>query len=163
MFSQMNFLTKLTIGYAIFLIVVGVGSFVLADTDDEDDIDEDTSAIVEGEGVEDDDEAEDDDSPSITALIPAFIGIPLLLTGIATTNPNIGRYGGMASVGLVAILALGSLRGLFLLLGAAFGGDDITYPMVLQTVLVILSGIYLYLAFKHVRETMMSSGEAEPA
>jgi len=161
MFSQMNFLTKLTIGYAIFLIVAGVGSFILADTDDADTTDEDTSAVVEGNAAETTDDA--DDSPSITALIPAFIGIPLLLAGIATTNPNLGRYGGMASVGLVALLALGSLRGVFLLLGAAFGGDEITYPMVLQTVLVLLSGVYLYLAFQHIRETMMKSRTAEAA
>lgn len=152
MFSQMNFLTKLTIGYAIILIVVGVGSYILADTD-EDTTAEDTAAIVEGETEATTDEEES--SPSITALIPAFLGIPLLIAGVLTTNPAIGRPAGMASVALVAILALGSLRGVFLLIGAATGGDDITYPMVLQTVLVILSGIYLYLAFKHVRETMM--------
>jgi len=161
MFSQMNFLTKLTIGYAIFLIVVGVGSFVLADTDDTDVADEDTSAVVTANAEETTDNAED--SASITALIPTFIGIPLLLAGIATTNPNLGRYGGMASVGLVALLALGSLRGVFLLLGAAFGDDEITYPMVLQTVLVLLSGVYLYLAFQHIRETMMKSRTAEAA
>ena len=160
MFQQMNFLTKLTIGYAILLIVLGVGSYVLADTDDDDASDGDTPAEIvdEAENAEADDE--DSDSPSITALIPAFIGIPLLLAGLATTSPQFGRYGGIASTVLVALLLLGSLRGVALLFGALFGDDDVTYPMVLQTVLVLLSAGYLYLAFTHIRETMMNRDTA---
>lgn len=158
MFQQMNFLTKLTIGYAILLIVLGVGSYVLADTDDDDAADADTPAEIVDEA---EDAAEDDeDSTSITALIPAFIGIPLLLAGLATTSPQFGRYGGIASTVLVALLLLGSLRGVALLFGALFGDDDVTYPMVLQTVLVLLSAGYLYLAFTHIRETMMNRDTA---
>jgi hypothetical protein len=152
MFQQINFLTKITIGYAILLIVVGVGSYVLADANEDADTVEvteqgDDDAIELAEEVE-----EESDDPSVTALIPALLGIPLLIAGLSTMNPKIGRYGGMAAGTIVALLMIGSLRGMFLLISGAFSGDEITFPMILQTILVVTSAIYLYVVFRHIRE-----------
>lgn len=124
----MSKLTQITIGFGVLLAIIGVVSYVAASGD----------------------------SRSITALIPTFIGIPLAIAGWATTREEGRRYAAYAAVLLVLALLLGSLRGVALLIGALTGDDEVTFPMVLQTVLVIASAAYLAFAFVHVRQTIRS-------
>jgi len=124
----MNTLSQVTIGFGVLLVIVGVVSYAAASGD----------------------------SRSITALIPAFIGLPLAVAGWATTRENLRRYAAWAAVLLVLALLLGSLRGVALLVGALTGDEDVTFPMVLQTVLVIVSAVYLGFSFVHVRQTTRS-------
>lgn len=86
---------------------------------------------------------------SLTALIPAGIGVLMLATGYGTTIPSIGRYMGMATALLVVVLILGSFRGVGNLLGALVGGGDITIGMIAQTVIVVLGVVYLGLVGQH--------------
>lgn len=120
----MNNLVRLTFGFAIVLIVISLASYFAVSADDR----------------------------SFTALLPAIVGVLLLGAGFAASNPSTGRYGGMAAAALVVLLMLGSLRGVFLFIGAITGGDEITLAMIVQIVIVLLGAGYLFLVAQHMRE-----------
>lgn len=124
MTQQANFLTRLTYGFAVLLIVIGIAAYVTAE------------------------------EPSFTAFIPSAVGVLLLGAAYATTRPDIGRYGGMGAVALVILLALGSMRGVVNFANAVSDGSDLTVGMISQMVIVLLSIAYLVVAGQHMRSRM---------
>jgi hypothetical protein len=75
---------------------------------------------------------------SATALLPSIAGIPVVIAGIVSLNPDRRRLGLYIAGGLVVILALGTLRGV----SALIGGDTSTAAIV-NTVIFVLSVGYL--------------------
>ena len=73
-------MAKLTIIIGILLTLLGVGFYVAL-------------LAVEGE------------NPSVTALIPAFVGIPVLVLGLAALKESIHKHA-MHGVSLLALLGL---------------------------------------------------------
>ena len=71
---------------------------------------------------------------SVTALIPAFVGGPVLLAGLVSLRTEWRSYGLYAAAGLVLLLALGTLRGTFGLLGG-----EVSSATVINTVLLVAS------------------------
>jgi len=122
-----NTLVRVTIGFAIVLILMGVGAYFAADP------------------------------RSSTALIPAVIGVLLLATGFGTTNPKIGRMSGIASVVLVMLLAFGSIRGVISFANAIVNSEPVSLGMIVQVVVVVLSLLYLGFAFQHIRKRVKAS------
>lgn len=84
----------------------------------------------------------------VTALIPAFLGAPLILLGFWGTREPGRRLPRLLAVGLVALGFLGTARGL---VGAArlAGGAEIARPeaQVAQAVVASLSIAYLAYAW----------------
>jgi uncharacterized membrane protein len=99
---------NLTIAYGIVLILTGIVSWV-------------------GTGQE-----------SMTSLLPTIAGIPIAIAGMVAVNPQRRRLGLYIAAGLVAILALGTLRGVGILLGG-----DASTASIINTVLFVLSVGYL--------------------
>lgn len=92
---------------------------------------------------------------SATALLPSVAGIPIVIAGMIAGNPKRGRIPLYVAVGLVVILALGTLRGV----SALFGGDTTTAAIV-NTVLFVLSIGYLAVFVYMMRlESRVHSGE----
>jgi len=120
----MNTLVRLTFGFALVLIVLGVGSYFITP----------------------------EESRSFTALLPAIVGVLLLGTGLGTTRPSMGRVSGIASALLVIILAVGSLRGVILFFQAITNNEEITLAMVVQVIVVVLSVAYLAAVGLHMRQ-----------
>jgi hypothetical protein len=106
-----------TIGFGLILIVLGVGAYV-------------------GTG-----------GASVTALLPAVLGVPILLLGLVAQSPNRRRFA-IGAAALIALLGLlGSLRGVPDVLQILAGGQvDRPIPAIIQMVMVILAAIYLALA-----------------
>jgi hypothetical protein len=75
---------------------------------------------------------------SLTALLPSIAGIPIAIAGMVAMNPERQRTGLYVAAGLVTLLALGTLRGVAILIG----GDASTASLV-NTGLFILSVGYL--------------------
>jgi hypothetical protein len=75
---------------------------------------------------------------SLTSILPSIAGIPIVLAGIIAVNPERRKLGLYLAAGLVAILALGTLRGVAILLS----GDASTASFV-NTVLFVLCVGYL--------------------
>src|ERR671913_924914 len=72
---------------------------------------------------------------SVTALIPAFIGGPVLLAGLVSLRTEWRSYGLYAAAALVVLLlALGTLRGTFGLLGG-----EVSSATVINAVLLVAS------------------------
>jgi hypothetical protein len=83
---------------------------------------------------------------SITALIPTMIGIPMLLAGLVSQNPRWQKPAFIVAVLLTVAMVAGSFRGVSQVIQAATGDGSVSFPAVLQVVLVILSLIYLVFA-----------------
>jgi hypothetical protein len=79
---------------------------------------------------------------SVTSLLPSIAGIPIAIAGMVAQNPDRRHIGLYAAAGLVAILALGTLRGV----GILVGGDANT-ASIINTVLFMLSVGYLAVFF----------------
>jgi hypothetical protein len=75
---------------------------------------------------------------SMTALLPSIAGIPIVIAGMVAANPTRGRTPLYVAVALVAILALGTIRGVTALIGG-----DATTASIVNTVLFVLSVGYL--------------------
>lgn len=124
----MNSLVRVTYGFGILLIILGIGAYLLSSPD----------------------------SRSATAFIPTVIGILLLVAGWGTTNPQIGRMSGIAAVVLVLFLALGSIRGLVSFINAFVSNSTPTVGQYTQVLIMILSVLYLGFAFMHIRKQIKS-------
>lgn len=89
------------------------------------------------------------DMVSVTALIPAFFGVPILFFGFLAFKPSRLKLAmhGAATLGLVGIL--GSLRGL-LALPAIISGEVLERPEAAkaQAAMAILSNIFVALCIK---------------
>lgn len=83
---------------------------------------------------------------SVTALIPAFVGAPVLLAGLVSLRPGWRSYGLYAAAGLVLLLALGTLRGTIGLLGG-----EVSSATVINTVLLVASIGFLVLCVRDLR------------
>jgi hypothetical protein len=83
---------------------------------------------------------------SVTALIPAFVGGPVLLAGLVSLRTEWRSYGLYAAAGLVLLLALGTLRGTFGLLGG-----EVSAATVINTVLLVASVGFLALCVRDLR------------
>jgi hypothetical protein len=75
---------------------------------------------------------------SMTALLPSVAGIPIAIAGMIAVNRERRRAALYVAVALVALLALGTLRGV----AALIGGETGTAPVV-NTLLFIVSVGYL--------------------
>ena len=82
---------------------------------------------------------------SVTALIPAFIGGPVLLAGLVSLHTEWRSYGLYAAAGLV-LLALGTLRGTFGLLGG-----EVSSATVINAVLLVASVGFVALCVRDLR------------
>lgn len=111
-------ITTLIISFGVVLILTGVIAF-----------------LVTGTG-------------SITALIPAFVGIPMLVAGFATSNNKYRRWGLYAAAGLALLMIIGSVRGITSFISGIFGKGEIGAATWLQVVLVILSIIFLVISLR---------------
>lgn len=109
-------LERLTIGYGAALIITGIVAYVAT-------------------GAE-----------SITALLPSFAGVPILVAGIVAMQTQWNRVALWVAFALVLILGLGSLQGVFGLLGG-----DVTTASVLNTFIFFVSLAYLVVAFSILR------------
>lgn len=80
---------------------------------------------------------------SLTSLLPTIAGIPIAIAGMIAINPERRRIALYVAAGLVAILALGALRGVGILLGG-----DVRTASIINTVLFVLSvgylGVFVY-------------------
>ena len=113
-------ISKQTISFAAILIVTGVGGY-----------------FVTGR-------------QSITALIPAFIGLPILITGLLSLKPS--REKAFSIVALVLTLAgLGGSAPGLLKLVPLIQGVDVARPeaVVLKSVMAIFSIIYLIASVRY--------------
>jgi hypothetical protein len=107
---------QLTIVYGIVLILTGIISYF-------------------GTGQE-----------SMTSLLPTVAGIPIALAGILAMNPERQKVGVLIASALVALLALGTLRGVAILIGG-----DASTASIINTVLFLLSVGYLAVLFYRIR------------
>ena len=85
---------------------------------------------------------------SVTALIPAFFGGLILIAGLASLRPEWRSYGLYAAAGLTLLLALGTLRGAFGLLGG-----EVSSATVINTILLVASIGFLALCVRDLRGT----------
>lgn len=85
---------------------------------------------------------------SVTALIPAFVGGPLLIAGLVSLRPEWRSYGLYAAASLVLLLAIGTLRGTFGLLGGEGSSATVT-----NTILLIASIGFLALCARNLWST----------
>ncbi len=102
---------RLTIGFGAVLVLVGIAGYVS------------TGAA------------------SATALIPAFIGVPMVAAGWMIGRPNLQKIGLYSAIVLAAVMALGSLRGVVGLLAGDPSGASL-----LQLFLFLASLIFVVVA-----------------
>jgi hypothetical protein len=113
-------MAKLTIFYALLLIALGVGGY-----------------FASGQA-------------SVTALIPSFIGVPILICGlIANANPASRKLTMHIAVFFAIIAIAGGSRGIPGFIDV-LTGEEVERPQaaIAQGVLVILSAIYVTLGIK---------------
>lgn len=109
---------KLTIGYGLILILLGVGGYL-------------------GSG-----------RASITALIPAFFGVPLLIAGVLALNPGRRMHAMHAAAALALLGAAGSVRGLLSLPALIQGTAERPQAVIAQTVMFVLSAVFVALCVR---------------
>lgn len=87
---------------------------------------------------------------SITALIPAFFGIVFLVLGWLAARKEDWRKHIMHGAAVLSVLGIiGSIGGLFNLIGALFGGGfDQSSGSIARAIMAILLIIYLVMAVK---------------
>ena len=86
---------------------------------------------------------------SVTALIPAFFGIPILILGLIGRKENLRKHM-MHAVTLLALIGFaGSARGLGGLMNL-LSGNDVTRPLatIMQSVMALLTLAFVVLAVK---------------
>ena len=82
---------------------------------------------------------------SITAMIPAFIGLPVLLAGFLITRPGTRSFGLYLAIALALLMAFGTLRGV-----AGLFEGDLSSSTVINVVLLLMSAGYLVAAAREV-------------
>jgi hypothetical protein len=109
-------MVRMTVGFGVALVVVGVGAY-----------------LVTG-------------GASVTALIPAFVGVPMVVAGLLMARPRVRPVGFYSALALALLMALSSLRGVAGLLGGEVSG-----PALIQLVLFVASIGFLVVAAREVR------------
>ena len=97
------------------------------------------------------------DPPSITALIPAFLGFPMLALGIFSERDDRNRHHYMhASMGLSLVMALGGAR-------IITGYSEMSTLAIISHLLLLQVGISFMIAgiksFRHARELREELGD----
>ena len=97
------------------------------------------------------------DPPSITALIPAFLGFPMLVLGVFSERDGKNRHHYMhASMALALVMTLGGAR-------IVTGYSDMSTLAIISHLLLLEVGISFMIAgiksFRHARELRESSGD----
>lgn len=89
------------------------------------------------------------DSGSVTALIPAFFGAPLIVCGLLARNERFLKHAMHVAAMLALVGTLGSFRGL-LKLPALLAGEELERPMavVSQSVMAALSIVFVALCVR---------------
>lgn len=107
-------MVKTTIGYGTVLIVVGLVGYL-------------------GTG-----------QASVTALIPAFVGLLLLILGIAGRRENLHKNAMHIAVAIALLGFLGTVGGLVKLFTLLSGGE-VTRPtaIVIQSIMAVMCGSYV--------------------
>ena len=123
---------KITIGYGLLMILIGVGGYF-------------------GSGM-----------VSVTALIPAFLGTPILILGWIAIQDKWRKHA-MHGVVLLALISLGgTIPGLIKLPTLLSGGEIARPPAVIaQSVVAVLSLVFIVLAVKSFIDARKSSTESE--
>lgn len=106
---------KLTLGFGAVLVVIGV-----------------TTYFATG-------------GASVTALIPAFIGLPMLVAGFLMTRPGTYSVGLYLAIALALLMALGTLRGV-----AGLFGGEVSAAALVNVVLLLMSAGYLAVAAREI-------------
>ena len=90
---------------------------------------------------------------SITALIPAFLGVIFVVLGVIMRAPSRTRHAGHAAATLALLGLIGSARGVPAVIALVQGGE-VQRPgaAIAQTVMVVLCAVYLALAIKSFRD-----------
>ncbi|PKL85730.1 MAG: hypothetical protein CVV22_06100 [Ignavibacteriae bacterium HGW-Ignavibacteriae-1] len=109
----------LTIGLGAVLVLLGLGSYV-------------------GSGAQ-----------SVTALIPAFIGLPILILGLIARNEGRRKIAIHIAIVLVLLGFIGTVPGVFKLF-SHLGGAEIERlaAVYVQSIMAVLCFIYLIFAVK---------------
>ena len=97
------------------------------------------------------------DPPSITALIPAFLGFPMLVLGVFSERDEKNRHHYMhASMALALVMTLGGAR-------IVTGYSDMSTLAIIAHLLLLQVGISFMIAgiksFRHARELREASGD----
>jgi len=97
------------------------------------------------------------DPPSITALIPAFLGFPMLVLGVFSERDGKNRHHYMhASMALALVMTLGGAR-------IVTGYSDMSTLAIIAHLLLLQVGISFMIAgiksFRHARELREASGD----
>ena len=97
------------------------------------------------------------DPPSITALIPAFLGAPMLFLGVFSERDGKNRHHYMhASMALALVMTLGGAR-------IVTGYSDMSTLAIISHLLLLQVGISFMIAgiksFRHARELREASGD----
>ena len=122
-------MARITIGFGIVLIILGVGSYF-------------------GTGRE-----------SITAMIPAFFGVPLLILGVLALKPAARKIAMHIAVVLGLLGIAGTVRGL-LQLPAVVTGGEVERPaaVVVQSVMALLCLVFVVLCVRSFIHARRSTG-----
>lgn len=116
---------KLTLGFGVVLILIGVITYFATG------------------------------GASVTALIPAFIGVPMLVAGFLITRVSTRSLGLYLAIALALLMALGTLRGV-----AGLFGGEVSTATVVNVVLLLMSVGYLVVAARDIFATRRSSSES---
>lgn len=116
---------KLTLGFGVVLILIGVITYFATG------------------------------GASVTALIPAFIGVPMLVAGFLITRAGTRSLGLYLAIALALLMALGTLRGV-----AGLFGGEVSTATVVNVVLLLMSVGYLVVAARDIFATRRSSSES---
>ena len=106
---------KLTLGFGVVLVLIGIVTYFATGTE------------------------------SITALIPAFIGLLVLLAGFLITRPGTYSVGLYLAIALALLMVYGTFRGV-----AGLLEGDLSSATVISVVLLLMSVGYLTAAATHI-------------
>jgi hypothetical protein len=86
-------------------------------------------------------------SGSITALIPAFFGVPFILLGVVALKESLLKHAMHAAAALAVLGLLGTIRGVFSFF-KMMGGEEVARPdaVRVQAIMALLCAIFIALA-----------------
>lgn len=124
----MNKLVRVTLGFGVLLIMMGIGIFFLSTPENQ----------------------------SAVAFVPIVIGVLLLAASWGITNPKFGQISSIAAFFLVLFLGLGSMRGFVTLINAFASENTPSIGIIAQVLIMILSVLYLVFVFMYIRKQVKS-------
>jgi hypothetical protein len=110
---------RLTIIYGLLLAILGIGAY-----------------FASGQA-------------SVTALIPAFFGVPLAALGLLALGDGARKHAMHAAAALATLGLLGTAPGVIKLIGA-LAGDELARPtaVAVQTIMAVLSAVFVALCVR---------------